>query len=77
MDQRHGEVPVCEKANGNGHLRKSGAPSRGQAGMMRSGVEGQVVDEALRAQSCLVGGGVSYSQARGQQQESGQHGQRT
>lgn len=45
--------------------------------MMRSGAEGQVADEALGAQSCLVEGGVSHSQARGQQQESGQHGQRT
>lgn len=55
MDQKHGEAPVCEKADRNGHLRKSGAPSRGQSGMIHSGVEGKVAGKALRAHRCLMG----------------------
>lgn len=55
VDQKHGEAPVCEKADRNGHLRKSGAPSRGQSGMIHSGVEGKVAGKALRAHRCLMG----------------------
>lgn len=54
VDQKHREAPVCEKANRNGHLRKSGPPRRGQSGMIRFAVEGKVADKALRAHRCLM-----------------------
>lgn len=54
VNQKHGEVPLGEKANKNGHLRKLGPPSRGESGTIAFGVEGEAVEKALRAHSCLM-----------------------